>query len=343
MKITNLKCSINYSFYQVLWDYPWQNMHGFVDSKSMCAETILDLKQGGQRVKLKERVSYLWRGKPVEDRCYLSLGMCHYVFVPDLMRDSRCICATKNKSTVHFFHDCISMSRSWNPFQHIACRDFPSVLKAYLCKVIHTSFIQSSGRSSQYLTAQSHMWVQCCTLKSCKTYLSVNNHRKNWAFSLPTIFLKWCRKHSCFYFLPNILGGKNVESGQSFWHPTGNARLSSFGIRMSTSRWCLSLWYCKCNQKTWIAYFYFVEMKIFGDERILCGTVSRDSTTDVQCALPEEIHVAHGLTAVMQFKMGNKALNLVKAVGSSTLFLWKVLWDNCSGKALVIQSFDYPE
>lgn len=62
-------------------------------------------------------------------------------------------------------------------------------------------------------------------------------------------------------------------------------------------------------------------MKIFGDERIICETVSRDSTTDVQCALPEEIHVAHGLTAVMQFKMGNKALNLVKAVGSSTLFL----------------------
>lgn len=45
----------------------------------------------------------------------------------------------------------------------------------------------------------------------------------------------------------------------------------------------------------------------------------------------------------MQFKMGNEALNLVKAVGSSTLFLWKVLRDNCSGKALVIQSFDYPE
>jgi len=45
----------------------------------------------------------------------------------------------------------------------------------------------------------------------------------------------------------------------------------------------------------------------------------------------------------MQFKMGNEALNLVKAVRSSTLFLWKVLRDNCSGKALIIQSFDFPE
>lgn len=48
--------------------------------------------------------------------------------------------------------------------------------------------------------------------------------------------------------------------------------------------------------KNFVARFYFVKMKRFGEVRMKCKTVSRESTTDGQCAFPEEIHVALGLT-----------------------------------------------